>query len=161
MVCFDVDGDDDQDVVTSLNAHEWGLAWFENQGNTFERHMIMGDREEQPQYGVAFSQPHALEAGDLNGDGLPDIVTGKRMWAHGPTGDVEPNADPVIYWFELTRSSSGKTRFRPHEIDRQSGVGVQIALADLNGDQALDVLSASKLGTFVFFNELASRKLTH
>ena len=23
----------------------------------------------------------------MNGDGLKDIVTGKRFWAHGPDGD--------------------------------------------------------------------------
>ena len=32
---------------------------------------------------------------DFNGDGLPDILTGKRWWAHGPTGDAQPNATPV------------------------------------------------------------------
>ena len=32
---------------------------------------------------------------DINGDGLPDIVCGKRRWAHGIKGDDEPNAEPV------------------------------------------------------------------
>ena len=158
MFAYDIDGDKDADVVTSLNAHEWGLAWFENRGNksapSFDRHMIMGTREEQERYGVAFSQPHALEIGDINGDGLRDIVVGKRMWAHGPKGDVEPSADPVLYWFELNRSTSGTVTFVPHLVDAASGVGVQIDLADLDGDGRLDILSASKLGTFIFLNRL-------
>jgi len=100
---------------------------------------------------VAFTQPHALDLGDINGDGLKDLVVGKRVWAHGPTGDVEPDAAPVLYWFELTRE--GRTaHFTPHLIDDRSGVGVQVTIADVNGDGANDILSASKLGSFVFLN---------
>ena len=152
---YDVDGDGDNDVVSSLNAHHWGLAWFEQvkkEGKReFRKHMIMGDRSEEKKYGVAFSQPHAMDYADLDGDGLKDIVVGKRMWAHGPKGDVEPNAAPVVTWFRLVRDG-GTARFVPYRIDDTSGVGVQIRAADVNGDGRIDVLTASKLGTFVFLN---------
>lgn len=155
MFAYDVNGDGRNDVITALDAHGWGLAWFEQVGGEegFRKHVIMGDRSEEPKYGVAFSQPHALELADLDGDGLKDIVAGKRMWAHGPTGDIEPNAAPVLYWFQLGRDGNGKAKFVPHLIDDKSGVGVQLTVQDLNGDGRRDILSVSKLGAFVFWNE--------
>lgn len=156
MFAFDIDGDGDNDVVSAQHAHEWGLAWYEQQpvGKTarFREHRIMGTREEIEQFGIAFSQPHAMTVADINGDGLPDLVTGKRRWAHGPDGDVEPGADPVVVWFELVRNQD-KSSFVPHVVDRQSGVGVQVASSDVNGDGRLDILTASKLGTFLFLSE--------
>ncbi len=155
MLVYDVDGDGDADVFTSLDAHGWGLAWFEQVRDgeriAFRPHSIMGTRDEIERYRVAFTQPHALDLGDINGDGLKDLVVGKRMWAHGPEGDIEPGAPPVLYWFELKRQG-GTAHFEPHLIDDHSGVGVQVTIADVNGDGKNDVLSASKLGSFVFLN---------
>ncbi len=156
MFAFDIDGDGDNDVVSAQHAHEWGLAWYEQQplGKTarFREHRIMGTRDEIGQFGIAFSQPHAMTVADINGDGLPDLVTGKRRWAHGPDGDVEPGADPVLVWFELVRNQ-GKSSFVPHVVDRQSGVGVQVSSLDVNADGRMDILTASKLGTFLFLSE--------
>ncbi|MEX2139833.1 MAG: VCBS repeat-containing protein [Pirellulales bacterium] len=154
MFADDVDGDGDADLITSLDAHGWGLAWFEqveqDGQQTFREHKIMGDRSEEAKYGVAFTQPHALALADMDGDGLKDIVVGKRRWAHGPKGDIEPSAAPVLYWFRLGRQAGHSPRYEPQLIDSQSGVGVQITVADLNRDNKPDILTASKLGTFVF-----------
>jgi len=161
MFADDVDGDGDSDIITALDAHGWGLAWFEqvreNGEITFREHKIMGDRTEEAKYGAAFSQPHALALADLDGDGHKDIVVGKRRWAHGPKGDVEPNAAPVVYWFRLVNEPSNAPRFEPHMIDDKSGVGVQLTVADMNGDGKNDILTVSKLGTFVFLQQMQRR----
>lgn len=156
MLVYDVDGDGDNDVISSLNAHGWGLAWFEQKQNgaeiTFIQHTIMGDRSELKQYGVAFTQPHALALADIDGDGLLDIVTGKRRWAHGPKGDIEPAEAPVVYWFQLQRTKEGHVNYIPHLVNDWSGVGVQIEVSDVNQDGRADILTASKLGSFLFLN---------
>ena len=163
IFAYDVDADGDNDVISAIDGHGWGLAWFEqfkkNDGTIdFRQHLIMGDRGEEKKFGVAFSQPHALAIADIDGDGRQDIVCGKRRWAHGPEGDIEPDAAPVLYWFQLTHPEKGKARFIPHLIDDHSGVGVQITVKDVNKDNRPDILTASKLGTFVFLNQ--TKKVT-
>jgi hypothetical protein len=99
---------------------------------------------------VTFSQLHALALADIDGDGLQDVVTGKRRWAHGITGDIDPNAPPVLCWFRLERDGSGGARYVAEKIDDDSGVGTQVTVADLNGDGKPDVAVANKRGVFVF-----------
>jgi hypothetical protein len=157
MFAVDVNGDGLSDIITALNAHGWGLAWFEqvrkNGETTFREHPLMGDRDAEAKFGVCFSQPHALAMADLDGDGLEDIVVGKRMWAHPPPKDIEPDAAPVLYWFQLVRDGRGGATFKPRFIDDKSGVGVQVTAADVSGDGRPDILTVSKLGTFVFLNQ--------
>jgi hypothetical protein len=154
MHAYDVDGDGDNDIITSLGAHDWGLAWLEQvrQGETisFIMHRIMGDRSEEAIYGVAFSQVHAVDLADFNGDGLQDIVTGKRWYAHGSTGDPEPQEAAVLYWFELARSPDGEIAYTPHLIDDNSGVGVMVVARDINGDSHPEILTGNKKGTALF-----------
>jgi hypothetical protein len=152
MYGYDVNGDKKTDVITSLQAHGWGLVWFEqtNDGGAvgWTKHTIVGEKAGDGETGVVFSQPHAIDLADMNGDGLMDIVTGKRFWAHGPKGDAEPNAPAVLWWFELKRDG-GKAKYVPHLIDDNSGVGTQVMATDINGDKKLDVVVGNKRGAFV------------
>lgn len=154
----DVNGDGRPDVISSSQAHGYGLAWFEQLpakggGETeFRRHDILAPDGATKINGVQFSQLHALALVDVDGDGLPDIVTGKRWWAHGPEHDPEPNAAPVVYAFLLRRQADGQVAFEPHLVDDASGVGTHLAVLDVNGDGRPDLLSVNKRGTFLFLS---------
>lgn len=153
MYTYDVDGDGDNDVITSLQAHGWGLAWFENQNGSFVRHTIMNTRADIEQHGAAFPQLHALALGDVDGDGLADIVTGKRRGAHGNgLGEAELNAPAVLYWFRLVREPGRLPRYEPYLIDAEAGIGTQVVVADVNGDGSPDILTAARQGAYVFLN---------
>lgn len=150
MYAYDFDGDGDNDVLTSLAAHAYGLAWFENTGGkTFIPHIIMSRKNEPGPLDLSFSQLHAIELADMNGDGVKDIITGKRYWAHNGR-DVGGNDPAVLYWFETRRGgTSGACSFIPHKIDGDSGVGTQVAVADMNGNGKPDIIVGNKKGTFV------------
>ena len=92
---------------------------------------------------------HTMALADMNGDGLKDFVTGKRFWAHGPTGDAEADAPAVLIWFELQRPGNGQVVFVPHLIDDDSGVGTQVTVGDVNLDKRPDVIVGNKKGVFV------------
>ena len=156
MYAYDVNGDGRNDVITSLAAHGYGLAWFEQLAGRgpdgeiqFKEHIIMNKEPRDNKYGVKFSQPHAIDLVDMDGDGLKDIVTGKRFWAHGPTGDAEPGAPAVLYWFKLVRGTDHSVDFVPYLIHEDSGIGTQVLARDVNGDGLPDVVVGNKKGTFV------------
>jgi hypothetical protein len=156
MFAYDVNGDGKNDIITSLAAHGYGVVWFEQVDDAgavgWNQHVIVGKTAGEGETGVVFSQPHAMDLVDMNGDGLKDLITGKRFWAHGPTGDAEPNAWPVVYWFELKRDS-GKAKWIAHLIDDASGVGTQVVAADANGDKKPDVIVGNKRGAFVLLRK--------
>jgi hypothetical protein len=155
MFAYDVNGDGRADVITSLAAHGYGLAWYEQLAEKkdgeiqFQQHVIMNKEPKENKYGVAFSQLHAIDLVDMDGDGVKDIVTGKRFWAHGPTGDAAPNAPAVLYWFKLVRGADKSVDFLPYLIDEDSGIGTQVVAGDVNGDGLPDVVVGNKKGTFV------------
>ncbi len=153
MFAYDIDGDRDADVLTSLAAHGFGLAWFEQVRDasgaiSFREHLFVGDDHAQSPHGVRFSEIHALTLCDLDGDGLQDLVTGKRWWSHGAQGDPEPGAPAVVYAFRLARGVSSGVDFVPQLVHAASGVGVQLAAAR-RPDGSVVVATCNKQGTFV------------
>jgi hypothetical protein len=137
IVVYDFDGDGDQDVLTS-SPHAFGVWWHENQGESWKTHEI----------DMTFSQNHAVCLADINGDGLPDFVTGKRWWAHA-AGDPGVNDPAVFNWFELQRAG-GKASWVRHQFDHNSGPGTQFQVIDVNGDGLLDIVTSNKKGVHYF-----------
>ncbi len=161
LCVYDVNGDKLNDVVAGLNAHGFGIAWFEQKRDkdgriSFERHMIIDDYSTKNAGDVAISEMHASLAADIDGDGVLDYVTGKRSFSHldGYT-DADPYGAPVLYWFRTVRNpkAPGGAEFVPELIHNRSGVGSQFSAADLNKDGAMDIVTSSVRGTFIFWGQ--------
>lgn len=159
MFAVDVDGDGDNDIITADMAHGWGVSWYEQtSAGKFTKHKFVGTPDED--YATHFSQPHAMEVVDMDGDGVSDVIVGKSYLAH-PEGLDDPDlrGEPVNYVFKVKRnapSAAGPVTFEPHPIDASNnkvGIGRQIAVGHIDGDGIMDVCIASKLGVYVFLGQ--------
>jgi hypothetical protein len=199
MFATDVDGDGDLDIISGDSAFGWGLSWYEQTMPVtscigypssvvagfpdasvkpcFIKHQIIATESaaDLALYHVGFSELAAVQVIDMDGDGLPDIVTGKMFLAHAyDEGDPDNQGTPVLYVFKLVRDAnppqSGKAHFEPHLVNAAvngadagalpswtsgSGIGRQIAIGQINPqtDGIMDICVASKLGLFVYFGQ--------
>ncbi|MGV3661702.1 MAG: PVC-type heme-binding CxxCH protein [Prosthecobacter sp.] len=160
MFAYDFDGNGTNDVFTSLAAHRYGVAVFlQNKVSATEtvaphwtRVMLASEQPQDNDYGIVFSQPHAAFLADMDGDGIKDIVTGKRYWAHNGH-DPDERGARVIYWYQTKRDGKGGVDFVPHLVDAGSGVGVDVQVGDVNGDKLPDIVVGNKAGVFILMQE--------
>ena len=155
---YDVNGDSRNDVVTAIEGHGWGLSWFEQKRDrdgaiSFVEHEIMGNFSSKNAGDVVFSQPHASTIGDMDGDGIADLITGKRHYSHQESwSDPDPYGAAVLYVYKTVRDpkAPGGAKFVPELIHNRSGVGSHLQVLDVNKDGTLDILTSGTRGTFVF-----------
>jgi hypothetical protein len=148
---YDVNHDGKVDLIYG-QGHGYGLYWLEQAGTpdhrTWTRHTI----------DESFSQSHALALVDIDGDGVPELITGKRYRGHsgGDPGSYDP---VVIYAYNLP----GKAQFvggtnesifsrTAISINGTASVGTQIIAADFDHDGDIDLATAGKLGVHFLEN---------
>jgi len=146
MFAIDVDGDGKNDVVSS-SAHKFGIWAHLNKStgdkDTFNTTVLFKD---------LVSETHAMHYVDIDGDGLKDLVTGKRWWSHGRS---EPGSDKpaMIFWFKCSEAKDGVSTFTPQVIDDNSGIGTQFEIIDINKDGTLDIVVSNKKGVHLIVQE--------
>jgi len=158
MLVHDVNGDGLNDLIVGV-SHAYGLAWLEQSVDTagkrtFRQHWIETD----------FGQFHTMALGDLNGDGKPDLVTGKRLFAHH--GRDISCYDPLFaFWYDIQGGKFGRhvlsynhLPYYPGEKNQNPppncviGVGMKLVIADMNQDGRNDIVMAGKGGLYVFYH---------
>ena len=147
---YDVNHDGKLDLIFG-QGHGYGLYWMEQGGSPgalkWTRHAI----------DESFSQSHALALIDLDGDGVPELVTGKRYRGH--SGDDAGSYDPVVvYAYKLPtkdKFAGGAepefTRY-PLSVNGTASAGTQFVSGDFDHDGDMDIASAGKLGVHVLEN---------
>lgn len=141
----DVNGDGRPDVITSM-AHNYGIFWLENKADgSWEKHVIDD----------SWSQAHAVTLVDFRGNHNIGLLTGKRYMAHNghDPGEREPLG---VYWYERVMApGGGPLEWAKHVLDYggRTGGGIQIPVADIDGDGDLDFVVAGKSGLFLFENK--------
>jgi hypothetical protein len=140
---FDVNADGRNDLIFG-RGHSYGMFWMEQTSDGGKRgwkqHLIDG----------SFSQLHNMHMADLDGDGKPEILTGKRYRGHNGNdpGGYEPLA---IFYYKLDAKSAQFTRY-PIAYNSEAGVGTQFVVTDMDGDGDQDIVTAGKSGQFWFEN---------
>jgi hypothetical protein len=140
ILVLDVNADGRADVITS-SAHKHGIFWYEQGATgTWTQHTL----------DATWSQAHSLALADIDGDGTPDLVTGKRFMAHNGSDPDEAGALGV-YWYRLERGPKPTWTKYAISYDQGIGSGVSLAAEDLDGDGDVDVVVTGKWGGPVWF----------
>jgi len=132
---YDVNHDGKLDLIYG-QGHGYGLYWLEQAGTPAKRTWIRHTIDE------SFSQSHALALVDVDGDGTPELITGKRYRGHSGAdpGSYDPN---VVYAYKLpTKAQFASAKSHPSGLPptpSQAGPAAPAASANMQiADSASD-----------------------
>lgn len=149
------------------SPHGYGLVWFEqkleNGKRTFTQHSIETD----------YPTFHTMVLADLDGDGKPELITGKQLLAHNG-GDVGAYEPTFLFYYKIDKGRFERhilsySYLQPYFSENQKdnrepppnyviGTGMRLNVADMDGDGKPDIVVACRAGLYVFFNKGYSPK---
>lgn len=143
IIGYDVNHDGKLDLIYGM-GHSYGLFWMEQQADGANRKWVRHAIDE------SYSQVHAIALADIDGDGQPELIAGKRYRGHdgGDPGSYDPL---VVYYYKIDRTTGRFTRY-PIAVGGTAGAGTRFLVADLDGDGDIDIATADKSGVHFFEN---------
>ncbi len=149
IIVYDVNKDGLMDLIVG-QAHAYGLHWWEQQKKSDGKRIWIKHNID-----LTSSQYHDLQMADIDNDGEPELITGKRYRAG--CGDDPGADDPLgLYYFKVDRGNFRKNVIDYGPPDKASGCGIHFVVADLNRNGWLDIIAPGKEGLYLFEN-LASK----
>jgi len=144
IIVADVNGDGLADLIVG-QGHGYGLAWWEQKKDGDKRTWIKHAIDQ------ANSQYHTMEWVDIDGDGRPELVTGKRRHAHrgGDAGDADPAG---VYYFKWTGEGFAKQVIDYGFGPAGKGCGIYFHVVDLWKTGRMDLVAPGKDGLVVYRN---------
>ncbi|RDC62542.1 FG-GAP repeat domain-containing protein [Adhaeribacter pallidiroseus] len=147
ILVVDVNQDKVNDLIVG-QAHGYGLHWYEQKKDknlkkiAWIKHPI----------DLVNSQYHTMEWVDIDNDGQPELITGKRYRAHN--GNDPGETDPLgLYYFKWNGESFTKQIISYGPFGEGKGAGLYFSVADLTGSGRKDIIVAGKDGLYVFYNQ--------
>jgi hypothetical protein len=143
---YDVNKDGLNDILLS-SGHGNGIFWYQQAKSSAGVITFLERNIDSSWY-----QSHNLEFKDLNNDGIPDLVTGKRWGGWGPN----ERAANSIFWYQMIPGAANPWKRHAVSFDEKYGMGCKGDLRDFDGDGDLDIVATSidAGGTVLFVNEL-------
>ena len=122
VIAADLDGDGDQDVISASQSDD-KVAWYENNGN--------GQFSDPVIITTAADGSWDIDAIDFDGDGYQDIVSASI-------------SDGKISWYPNGGEGVARmSRFQTKNDIATLALPRGVAVADLNGDERIDILATS------------------
>ena len=137
IVVEDIDGNGKQDVAVA-NVHDGTVSMFLNRSGGGNISLQRYD----PSVGGIQSEPYSLAMRDLDGDGLPDLVSG-----------VKWSAFTSKTWAFRNRSILANNSLGfdpPYDVSPGPVRPRHTSLADMDGDGKMDIISTDSTGNKIF-----------
>ncbi len=158
MLVYDVDQDGLNDIIVGA-AHTYGLAWLQQcKGSDGQRTFKTNWAETE------FGQFHTMAMGDLDGDGQPDLLTGKRLYAHHGR-DVSCYEPLFVFWYDMKGGTLNRHILAfshlpnlPDDLTKRNpppnfvpAVGMKVHIRDMDADGHNDAVICGKGGLYIFY----------
>lgn len=148
ILIVDLNQDGRKDFIWS-DGHSYGLYWHEqlaprSDGTTIWRQHLIDKK---------FSQGHALAWADIDNDRQPELITGKRYYAHSGR-DAGAHDDITVQYYNWVPKNNAWTKhlISTAPAGEGPGIGLQIRVHDLDANGWKDIIVPGKSGTHIIWN---------